>query len=264
MFGQLSAIWRFRSFILTAVKGEFRARVTRSRIGAVWFVIHPLAMALIYVLILSEVLGAKLGGIEQKGAYAVFLVSGIAAWSIFSEVLMRCLTVFIEYGSTLKKINFPRICLPAIVVSGALINQFLLLSCILVIVGFYGFVPSVYWLALIPLMFFTAFLALGMGVVLGVMNVFTRDVGQVMMVLTNMWFWLTPIVYSLEMIPEQMAVALAVNPLTPVVGAYQDVILHGRLPDVVALVYPALLACGFFALSMYVFRRASPELVDAL
>jgi lipopolysaccharide transport system permease protein len=256
--------WRQRHFVPAAISGEFRSRVVRSKIGTLWFVLHPLAMALVYVLILSEVLGAKLGGVEKPGAYAVYLLAGMAGWSLFMEVLNRSLTVFIEYGNAMKKINFPKIFLPLVVVGGALVNNLLLLGAVIFIIAFYGFFPSIHWLGLILAAGCSIFLALGLGLVLGIFNIFTRDVGQVMLVVTNVWFWMTPVVYSKSMISGASARVIDLNPLTPVVEAYQDAIVHNRWPDVASLGYPALLAAVAMLVSTIVFWRASPEIVDAL
>lgn len=264
LLSQAKAAFSYRHFIVAAVQGEFKARVARSRIGALWFLLHPLAMALIYVLILSEVLGAKLGNIDKSGGYAVYLLAGVAAWTLFSEILNRCIGIFIEYASVLKKINFPRICLPFIVIGGALVSHLILLVAILVIIAFFGFYPTYNWIFILPVSLIAILLAAGLGVVLGVMNVFARDVSQVMMVVMNMWFWLTPIVYTLDIVPGTIGAYIALNPLTPIVAGYHDVILYERMPNWISLLYPAILGMGLFAISMFVFRRAAPELVDAL
>ncbi len=256
--------WQQRHFVPAAIAGEFRSRVVRSKIGTLWFVLHPLAMALIYVLILSEILGAKLGGVDKPGAYAIYLLAGFTGWSLFLEVLNRSMSVFIEYANAMKKINFPKVFLPAVVVGGALVNSLLLFSAVVFIIIFYDYFPSIHWLGIIPAALCSIFLALGLGLTLGILNVFSRDVGQVMMVVTNLWFWMTPIVYAKTMISGVALSILQVNPMTPVVTAYQDAIVYGRWPDFSSLAYPALLATGLMVFASIVFWRASPELVDAL
>jgi len=257
-------VWQYRHFVAAAIRGDFKARVARSRIGALWFVLHPLAMALIYVLILSEVLQAKLGMSDKPGAYAVYLLAGIAVWSLYSEIINRCMTMFIDFANSLKKISFPRACLPFIVVGSALITHALLLLAIAVIIVFYGFTPTFSWLLLVIPLLVTVLLATGLGVTLGVLNVFSRDVSQVMLVVMNMWFWLTPIVYASDMLPEPMQRIIALNPATALVQGYQKIILLDQAPDLMALSYPALLGVVLTGLSLFLFRRAGPELVDVL
>ena len=106
-------------------------------------IIHPLAQAAIFALVLAEVMAAKLPGMaNNKFAYAIYLLSGMLAWSLFSEIVSRCLTVFIDNGNLLKKMLFPRINLPLIIAGSALINNLLLLLAILVVFALLGHVPG--------------------------------------------------------------------------------------------------------------------------
>lgn len=262
--GLVKAIYAYRHFILASVLGEIKGRYARSRIGALWYVLHPLAMALIYALVLSEVLGAKIGGVESKAAYSIYLMAGISAWGLFQEITSRSIGIFVEYGNTLKKINFPRICLPIIVLGGALINQFFLLTSIIVIFVFYSHFPTIHLLALPIGILSIVLFAFGIGIILGVLNVFSRDVAQVMMVILNLWFWLTPIVYTPEVLPESLRHFLRYNPMTPVVQFYQDVLLYQVWPNVTSLLPVLSASLVLTILSMVAFRRASPEIVDVL
>jgi homopolymeric O-antigen transport system permease protein len=260
----LKALWRYRYFMLTSIIGEFKGRFVRSRLGLFWSVVHPLAQAAIFALVLAEVLGAKIAGINDKAAYPIYLMAGLAAWGLFSEILNRCLTVFIDYASPMKKIAFPRICLPIIIWGSALVNQLLLLAAMIIVFLFFGHYPSPAWLAL-PLgaILISAF-AFGLGMMLGIFNVFTRDVGQVLSVLLQIWFWLTPIVYMRDIVPERLRWVIEINPMSALVRVYQEALLYGRWPDLSQLAIPLIVAVSLFVMSFILFRRASPELVDAL
>ena len=140
----LRSALRYRHFILSSIRSEFRARFIRSRLGGLWMIIHPLAQAAIFALVLAEVMAIKLPGMtENKFGYAIYLLSGILGWTLFSEVINRCLTLFIDNANLLKKIVFPRICLPLIVAGSALFNNLLLFLAIVVVFGLLGHVPSV-------------------------------------------------------------------------------------------------------------------------
>ncbi|MEP0313265.1 MAG: ABC transporter permease [Hyphomonas sp.] len=264
MISHLRSAWRYRNFILSAIKGELKGRFAASKIGTLWFVLHPLAMATIYAVVLSKVLGAKLGGVSGDSAYSIYLMAGIAAWTVFLEITNRCLTVFIEYGNTLKKISFPRIALPIIVLGSVLVTHALLLVAIAVVFVFFQHYPSIHWIALPVGTLVIALLAFGLGILLGVMNVFARDIGQVMSVVFQLWFWLTPIVYTRDILPDSMQTLIRLNPVTPLVEFYQDILLYSRWPDFASLLYPASLGAALVLASLLVFRRASAELVDAL
>ncbi|WP_198023855.1 ABC transporter permease [Chelativorans sp. J32] len=258
------ALWRYRYFVLASIAGELRGRFARSRLGLLWSILHPLAQAAIFALVLAEVLGAKLGGVEDKTAYPVYLLAGMAAWTLFSEILNRCLSVFIEYSGTLKKIAFPRICLPVIVWGSALLNHVFLLAAIVVVFLFFGYIPGAAWLVLPLGIVLISLFAFGLGVMLGIFNVFSRDIGQILTVALQLWFWVTPIVYPQTVVPEHLRWLLHLNPMVSLVGIYQDALVFNRMPDLAPLLLPTVIALGLFSLSFLLFKRASPELVDVL
>ncbi|MDZ5699959.1 ABC transporter permease [Chelativorans sp. M5D2P16] len=260
----LSALWRYRYFVMASIVGELRGRFARSRLGLLWSILHPLAQAAIFALVLAEVLGAKLGGIDDKAAYPMYLLAGMAAWTLFSEIVSRSMTVFIEYSATLKKIAFPRICLPVIVWGSALVNHALLLVAIAVVFLFLGKVPGVAWLALPLGILLISVFAFGLGMLLGVFNVFVRDIGQAVGVVLQLWFWLTPIVYPVSVVPDHLRWVINLNPMVPLVEIYHEAMVFDRWPDFAPLIVPVILSVVLLVLSFMVFKRASPELVDAL
>lgn len=203
MFGMLSAAWRYRYFILSSIKTELRLRFIRSKLGGLWLILNPLAQVLILAFVLSAVMSAKLPGIPSRYAYAIFLMAGILGWSLFLEIINRCLTLFIDNGNILKKLVFPKIALPLIVTGSASVNNALLLLAILVIFGILGHVPRAAIIWLPAIMVINIALALGLGLTFGVLNVFVRDIGQIVPVVLQFVFWLTPIVYRVEIIPKQ-------------------------------------------------------------
>jgi lipopolysaccharide transport system permease protein len=248
----------------TSIKAEFIGRFARSKLGALWMILNPLAQATIFAIVLSEVLAAKLPNIDNKAAYAIYLMAGTAAWGLFAEIVTRCTTVFIDYSNTLKKIAFPRLCLPIIVCGSAILNHLLLLTAILVVFLCFGHYPSSAWLVLPIGMLLIILLGFGLGILLGLLNVFSRDVGQVITIVMQLWFWLTPIVYMSSTLPKQFASYLALNPMAPLVKIYQDALLYAQFPRFESLLIPFLISAGLFVFSFWVFRRASADIVDAL
>jgi lipopolysaccharide transport system permease protein len=261
--GMVAALWRYRHFIRTSIRAELQGRFARSSLGALWHILNPLAQAAILALVLSEVMGVRLPNMD-RAAYPVYLMAGNAAWGLFTEIFNRCITVFIAYSGSLKKISFPRLCLPAIVWGSALVNHLMLLAAIFVVFIALGHMPSVTWLVLPLGVLLISMFAFGLGLLLGIINVFARDVAEVAGILLQIWFWLTPIVYSADTVPERFRWLVALNPLAPLVRIYQDAFLYNRWPDFGALAGPAALATALVVLAFALFRRASSELVDAL
>ncbi|WP_060482520.1 ABC transporter permease [Pseudomonas sp. NBRC 111119] len=264
MLGMFRGVWDYRGFILTSIKNEFISRFARSKLGGLWMIIHPLAQVAIYALILSNVLGARLPGIDNKYAYALYLIAGILAWNLFAEIVGRCLTVFIEQGNLMKKMRFPRIALPVIVVGSCLLNNLLLFIAAMIIFALLGHAPNAQMLWLLPLTLVVVAFAVGLGLVLGVLNVFLRDIGQVVPIIMQVWFWFTPIVYSVNIVPDYLKGTLDINPMYAIVTAYHNVLVYKLEPNIAELGVTVAIALGLMGLGLFLFRRASAEMVDSL
>jgi len=264
MKAMLLAVWSYRHFILGSIKNEFATRFARSRLGGAWMILHPLAQVAIYALVLSAVLAAKLPGIDNQYAFAIYLMAGMLSWSLFVEVFGRCLNVFIDNGNLLKKMAFPRMALPLIVTGSALLTNLLLFAAIIVIFGLLGHLPTLHILWLPALMLITLSLAVGLGLSLGIINVFMRDIGQIMPIVLQFWFWLTPVVYTIQMLPENYREAFLLNPMTGVVMAYQNILVYDKAPDLNLLTYPILLGLASLALALFLYRRAGEDMADVL
>jgi lipopolysaccharide transport system permease protein len=236
----------------------------RSSLGGLWMILNPLSQVLIFAFVLSSVLAAKLPGITNQYAYAIYLMAGTLAWSLFAEIVNRCLTLFIDNGNILKKLVFPRIALPLIVTGSALVNNILLFVAILAIFALLGHLPSMALIWLPVLMVINIALALGIGLGLGVLNVFIRDIGQIVPVLMQFLYWFTPIVYMGNIIPEQYRQWLAFNPMIPIINGYQNILLYNKEPEWTGMEIIAFFAISLLAFSLMLFRKASPEMVDQL
>lgn len=258
------AIWHYRHFILSSIKNDLRSRFARSKLGALWMVLQPLAQVAIYALVLSRIMAAKLPGIDNRYAYVIYLMAGMIAWSLFAEVVTRSLTMFVDSGNLMKKMAFPRVCLPIIIGGSSLVNNLLLLVTAIGVFLLIGHPPTLAMLWLPLLIGVNLAFGLGIGLILGVLNVFVRDVSQVMMVVLQLLFWLTPIVYMPSIIPERLRAVLEFNPMMHMAVAFQNVMLYGRAPGFDGLAVLAVASAALLLFALFLFRRAAPEMVDVL
>jgi lipopolysaccharide transport system permease protein len=258
------AAWRSRGFIVSSVRREFAARYGNSLLGSAWALINPLAMVAVYMLVFSQVMRARLPGETGTLAYGIFLCAGILSWGLFSEIIQRSMTVFLDHANLLKKMNFPRICLPLIVLLNAGMNFAIIYGLFLLLLLVTGNFPGAYLLAMLPVLAILCVFALGLGIVAGVLNVFFRDAGQFFGILLQFWFWFTPIVYPLSILPEAIRPFVLANPLTPLLMSQQAIALGQGWPDWPALAAPALWATLALVLALALFRRRADEIVDEL
>ncbi|WP_420476073.1 ABC transporter permease [Noviherbaspirillum sp. ST9] len=262
--GMLRSMWSYRGFISGSVKREFQSRYRNSLLGAAWTVLNPLAMIVVYTVIFSQVMRARLPGVDSGFAYSIYLCAGVLTWGLFAEIVGRAQNVFLENANLIKKISFPRICLPVIVVFNAGINFAIIFGLFVLFLLVSGNFPGVSFLAVFPVLLIQVAFAIGLGIIVGVLNVFFRDVGQFFAVLLQFWFWLTPVVYPASILPAPILPYFNLNPMVPVVTAYQDIFVHAKLPDWGSMASPALLAVLFCAVGMRMFRKRVGEIVDEL
>jgi len=257
-------LYKYRNFIIQSVRNDLISRFSRSKLGGLWAILNPLSQVLIYALILSNVLAAKLPGVDSQYAYAIYLMAGLLGWTLFNEIVGRCLNIFIEHGNLIKKMSFPKVALPAIAVGSCLINNLFLFISMLGIFALLGHQFNMAMLWLIPLTLVVVVFSLGIGLILGVMNVFLRDIGQVTPIILQMLFWFTPIVYPVTIIPEAYRHWLNLNPMYPIVDAYQQILVYGNSPQWGGVLI--ILAAGIILsiVGLFMFRRSSAEMVDAL
>jgi len=260
----LKALWAYRGFILGSVKREFQSRYQNSLLGAAWTILNPLAMIVVYTVIFSQVMRARLPGVDSTFAYSIYLCAGVLTWGLFADIAGRAQTVFLENAGLLKKLNFPRMSLPVTVVTNALLNFGIVLSLFTLFLVATGNFPGWVFLGLVPVLAILVLFAIGLGVTLGILNVFFRDVGQFFTIFLQFWFWLTPIVYPASILPEPVARYLDLNPMAGLINACQDILVHGRWPDAWRLLPVLVLAVLLCALGLRLFRRHSGELVDEL
>lgn len=260
----IKAIWAYRGFVLGSVKREFQSKYQNSLLGAAWNVINPLAMIIVYTVIFAQVMRAKLPGVDSTFSYSIYLCAGLLTWGLFVEMVGRGQTMFIENANLLKKINFPRITLPIIVALNACLNFSIVFGLFLIFLLLSGNFPGLVIVALIPILALQIIFAIGLSMVLGVLNVFFRDVGQFFGIFLQFWFWLTPIVYSEHILPTTIKSYMALNPMAPLMAAYQGILVLHQWPQWSSLWPMFALATLLCTLGWHLFRKNSGEMVDEL
>jgi lipopolysaccharide transport system permease protein len=260
----LRAIWEFRGFVTTLALSGFRVQSTKAVWGYSWLVIEPAIQIGIYVLIFSAVLRAKLPESSDPLSYSLYVCSGLLSWNFFAELVLGGRTVFLENADLLRTIRFPRSTLPAALVLRCGIRAAIPVVIFAIVLVWVGRWPGIAVFGLMPFIALQVLFGVSLAVLAGTLNVFIRDVGIFFGVAIQFWFWLTPIVYPLSIVPGWAAEILSWNPMLHIVAAYQAVIVGGNAPDW-STVLPLLLCSVTLAgVAWLTFRGLSPDLVDEL
>jgi len=260
----LRKILQNRFMLRNLVVRDIRLRYTGSFLGVFWAFIHPLAQLLIYLFVFSIVLRIRLGTEYGGVHFAIWLMSGMLPWLLFSEVVGRSPGAVLEQASLIKKTVFPSEILLVAHVSAAMVNHiimFVILLGILFLSGL-GISWTILWLPIYLLG--VVLFALGLAWILSSLNVFLRDIGQVLAVTLNIWFFATPIIYPFKMVPESFKSWLAINPMIYPVEGYRMALLGREALNPGGLVVLFAVGLGAFMIGGLVFKKLKPAFADVL
>ena len=249
MLANLRQVFRYRALISSLVARELKARYRGSVLGFFWTFVNPLLLLGIYTFVFTVVLGGTRAGARSE-PYALFLFCGILPWTWFQSSLLESCSVLIAGGNLIRKVLFPAEILPVVTVLTGLVNFCLGLLVFAGVAIFYGrplISADLVWLPAIILVQLT--LTLGLSLLLSSLTVHFRDLRDLMGNLLTLWFWGTPILYTVAEVPDRFRTVFALNPFTHLVVAYQEVLFF----DGPFTAWRPLLALAAFALVVLLF-----------
>ena len=252
-------------FILELTKRDFTERYAGSVLGTLWAFVWPLVMIAIYVLVFSRIMGAKLPGLSSVYSYSIYLVAGILPWTAFANTVSRSATIFVDKRHLISKM---RIYLPRLPLYVVLSETVTFAVSMVFYVGFLflaGIRISPAVLMLLPFIFAVQqVFAYALGFFFATLNVFLRDLRELVGILMQLWFWMTPIVYMKTMLPGFAKPLLRCNPAAWFIGAYQDIFFYNQLPDFRQLIFLTLLGHLLLALAYISFKKLEKDVRDFL
>lgn len=263
-------LWAYRGLIGNLAQRELKARYKRSVLGWLWSLINPASSLLIYSVVFGEFLRVEppVAGNGELKSFAIYLFTGLVVWNAFSNIVTGAMGSLLGAGPLLRKVYFPAEA-PAAANTLAVLLQTVIEALILVafLVGLGNMSWHALWLPYILVML-TIF-ALGIGLVLSLLNVYFRDVGYLTTIVLNMLFYVTPIIYTFEIIPERVGflparTIITLNPLTQFVGAARDSMYLLQTPSLGRLVGLTLTSLVAFGGGWTLFARNSSNVSEEL
>ncbi|MBR3134880.1 MAG: ABC transporter permease [Clostridia bacterium] len=219
-------LYNYRELIKTSVKKDIGGKYKHSFLGVLWSFINPLLQIAVYAIIFPLIMK---NNIEN---YTVFMVCGLIPWTYFSTVLNRASFVMIENGNIIKKVYFPREILPLSLVTSETVNFLISSLLILAFVLINGMGISIYALAFPIVLLAQYIMLIGLALIFSSVTVYFRDLQHFIGVVLQLFFYATPIVYSLEVIPEQFRWILLLNPMTYIIDGYRDIFYNKEMPEI--------------------------------
>ncbi len=256
----VASLYRHRGYIGRNAWAELRHRYAGSIGGALWAILQPLLMIAVFTVVFTRIMQRS----DADVPYVVYLCSALLPWYAFAECVTRATHTLVAHAQYLRKVPIPEqvfIAQSAVTAALGLLVSYTLL---LVLAPVFGHGPSWHWLLLpLPLGALVA-LGFGVGLALGTVFPFIRDVGQVVPFLLQLGFWTYPIVYRAEDTPDWLAALLAWNPVYPSLEAVRALFLHRQMPAPELWAGMVIWAVLAIALGSLVLRKLRAEIRDVI
>jgi len=238
---RLYQLYAQRNFILSLSKKALKVKYSGSKLGLWWALILPLLLALSINLVFTKAFNILIPN------YTLFVLSAILPWLFFAQSLTEATNSFSDNSSMLKQCIFLREIIPFSSILGNFLNFLLGLAAIIPLFILFNYKIVFFLPALISLVVFFLIFLWGVGIIFSLMNVFYKDVSCFLSLALMIWFWITPIFYSLEMIPYPYSIVCLVNPLTYYILTFRDLLYYGRLDLGIYLIDIIISFAAFFA-----------------
>lgn len=242
-------LYNYRELLKTNVQKEIRGKYKGSFLGVLWSFLNPLLMVLVYAIVFPYLMRM------QQEHYLIYLITGIIPWIFFTTVVTTgCNCVWVN-GGIIKKVYFPRSILPISVVCAGLVN--FLISCIVILLflifGGVGLSFNILWL--FPIAIIQSLFSLGILFILSAINVYVRDIEYIVQFFINLLFYATPIIYNVEMLPENFRSILNLNPMVHFINAYRDIFYYKTSPSLGSLLVMLTISIVILVLGYNIFKK---------
>jgi len=241
---------------------EIKTRFLDSFTGIAWLILQPLLLLSIYSFVFVVIFKARVPEADTTG-FVPYLAVAFWPWIAFSESVLRSVGAITTNAELIGKVALPSEVFPAATISATFLMHLAGYMAVLVVLSISG--TAIHWIMLVPALLILCLIylfALSLGLLLSSLNVFVRDFEHVMPPLMTLWFFSTPILYSMDLIPQWLQQYIYINPFVYFVQTLREMLLFGSwrpgIDDLIALVSVCLLT--FLALRF--FRRLSPRFED--
>lgn len=244
------------------LRKDIKVKYAGSGLGLLWTVFTPLIQIVLFWFVFSAIMKARPYANTQI-PYIYFLLSSFFFWLAFSEGIFRASHVIIENAEAVKKISFPNILLPiTVTISSYLLNM---VGFLLFIVT-YSIITSIspVILLVIPVLSLQFFFSLGIGLILAAVIPYLKDLGQMLGNVIQAVFFISPIIYSIESVPEKFRILFYCNPLTYFASSYHHIILLREVPPLHYLVIIVIVSTLSFFFGLHTFRKLRDGFADVL
>ena len=253
----LLELWKFRSLVAALIVRHLNARYRGSFFGFIWSFLNPLCLIAVYSLVFRYYI--RFDKVEH---YTLFLFAGLLPWIWFSSSLIESTSSISSGGSLISKALFPPHILPVVAVLTNMINFILALPLLFGFMFYSGVYPGLSFVFLPIVVFIETLFLIGLGLVFSALNVHYRDVQHILGNFMTFWFFLCPIIYPIESIPEQFRFTFLFNPVAIFTQMYHGILLDNTFPNFKYLLLTFVISIFMLLIGNFVFNRFREEFAE--
>lgn len=259
MINRVKELYAYREMIFSLVKRDLKGRYKGSVLGFLWTFLNPLLQLAVYTMVFSVIMRA---GIED---YYLFLFVALVPWIFFSTSLSGGASCIWAQQDMVKKIYFPREVLPISYVTSQFVNMLLSFIVIFAVLIFSGHSLNFIAILCLPIIMIVEYiLALGMAMLTSAITVYFRDMEYILGIVAMAWQFLTPVMYAIDMAPEEVRFVFRLNPMTPVIEAYREILYYGKVPELNTLLGAVVIGIVVLTIGWFTFHRLQRHFVEEL
>lgn len=264
--GMLASFYRQRGLVAVLVARDLKARYRGTFLGYLWSLLNPLLLLAVYTAVFTFVIPAR---VPSAVPYPLFLFAGLLPWLFGSGALLDAAVVLPDNGPLLRKVVCAPEVFPAVTVLSHLVHHLLALPVLLVataVAAGFGLMRFPWTLVLLPFALLLWVVAVaGIGLAVAALAVHFRDLKDLLHNVLNIFFFGTPIIYTLDMIPVRtLRRVIQANPVTPLIEVYRDVVLLGRVPSLLTWAWATTVALVFWVVGAWIFSRLRDTIAETV
>lgn len=255
----LQEIYDYREMVYSLIKRDLRGRYKGSVLGFLWTFLNPLFQLIVYTVVFSIIMRMP------YDKYYLFLFVALIPWIFFSTSVVGGAGCIWAQKDMVNKIYFPREVLPISFVICQLINMFLSFIVIFAVIIVTGHGISLEAIAFLPIVIIVQFVfALGITMLVSAVTVFLRDVEYILNIIMMAWQFLSPVMYGIDMVPEEIRPFFSINPMTSILTVYRDIFYYKQVPDIRTLMLATVMGIAILIIGVLTFEKLKRHFSEEL
>ncbi len=253
-------LWSHRELLYFFVWRDLKVRYKQTAFGALWAIIQPFTLMLVFTLFLG-----RMSGIAPEGVpYPLFAFAGLVPWTLFAQSLVGSSSSLVDASNLLQKVYFPRLLLPVAAIGSYLVDFAIALVVLGALMFFFGVLPTLTVLWIVPLTVLALATALAVGILLSAVNVRYRDVRYAVPFLVQVWLFASPVAYSADLVPSEWRAIYQLNPMAGVIEGFRWALLGQSAPPVEGVAISAVVTTIVLITGLAYFRRVERTFADVI